>query len=75
MASNRARDAGAAELSLILPGDNLAVFYSDDTVWHERIVLWPAKRGTGSGFVWWIVTPDLDVYAEDLNNPAEGRHG
>lgn len=72
MNPNRARDAGVAELSSILPGDNLAVFYSDDTVWHERITLWPVKRGTGSGFVWWIVTPDFDVYPEDLNDPSEG---
>lgn len=72
MNPNRAHDAAVGELSSILPGDNLAVFYSDDTVWHERIVLWPAKRGTGSGHIWWVVTPDFDVYPEDLHDPEEG---
>lgn len=69
---NRARDAGVAQLLLLQPGETLAAFYSDDTVWHERVLLWPAKGGTGSGFVWWVVTPDFDVYPEDLGNPAEG---
>lgn len=39
---------------------------------QDLVALWPAKRGTGSGFVWWIVTPDFDVYPEDLNDPSEG---
>lgn len=72
MNPNRAHDAAVGELSSILPGDNLAVFYSDDTVWHERVVLWPAKRGMGSGHTWWVVTPDFDVYQEDLHDATVG---
>ena len=45
----------------IVPGETLAVFYSDDTVYHERLVLWRLREG-----IWYILTPDFDLYAEDL---------
>ena len=50
-----------AFLASLLPGQTLAVFYSDDVVWHERLLLWQLKPG-----FWFILTPDQDLYAEDL---------
>ena len=38
------------------------MFFEDDTVWHERLVLW--RR---DGASWYILTPDLDLYPEDLS--------
>ena len=74
MASPHAvRDAEASELSMIQPGMILAVFYSDDTVWHERLVLWPSMDpDSSSTSTWWIVTPDFDVYPESLDDPSTG---
>ena len=56
------------------PGQKVVVFYDDDTVWHERRVL---LRGGGPG-LYWIVTPDGDIYEEDLrgrssDGPAKVR--
>ena len=47
-------------------GDLVRVWYSDDTVWHERLVL---LEGDGEN-MFWIVTPDLDIYEEDLGGHA-----
>ena len=44
------------ELSSCLPGDKVIVWYSDDSVYHERVLLWKAGEST-----WYIVTPDHDV--------------
>ena len=51
----------------IQPGQTLAVFYSDDSVWHERLALWKVQDG-----VWIIYTPDGDIYAEDLRGVPDG---
>ena len=45
----------------LIPGQTLAVFYDDDTFWHERLVLWRLQEG-----FWYVLTPDFDIYAEDL---------
>ena len=44
-----------------VPGDIVLTWYSDDSVFHERILLWPAK-----GSAWAVATPDEDVYVEIL---------
>lgn len=44
------------------PGQVAAVFYSDDTYWHERLLLWPFRDSK-----WMIYTPDGDRYLEDLS--------
>lgn len=49
-------------LSQLVPGQTLAVYYSDDNVWHERLALWKQ-----SGTRWMIYTPDSDRYVEDLS--------
>ena len=56
-----AADAAMASLLDLVPGQTVAVFYSDDDVWHERLLLWRFQDG-----IWYILTPDQDVYAEDL---------
>ena len=40
----------------------MVVFYSDDTVWHERLVLLP-RSGPET---YWVFTPDDDLYEENL---------
>ncbi|CAE7694882.1 pksN [Symbiodinium sp. CCMP2456] len=45
----------------LVPGDTFAVYYSDDNVYHERLALWRLQDG-----VWFILTPDGDLYPEDL---------
>ena len=52
----------ASSLDQVMPGSTLAVFYSDDVVWHERLVLWRLSPTS-----WYILTPGLDLYAEDLS--------
>ena len=54
-----------ASWSNIVPGSILAVYYSDDTVWHERIALWKSSDSS-----WMILTPDNDRYIEDLRGDA-----
>ena len=46
----------------LIPGQTLAVFYEDDTLWHERLLLWRLNDGC-----WFVLTPDLDIYAEDVS--------
>ena len=58
-------DEGMASLANLLPGQTRAVYYSDD-VWHERLLL--SRHGPGC---WSILTPDLDLYAEDLRMSGE----
>ncbi len=50
----------------IVPGIPVAVFYSDDDVWHERLPLWRESESR-----WMIYTPDKDMYVEDLRGGAE----
>ena len=57
------------ELSQCRPGDRLAVWYSDDVMYHERILVW--KTGEAS---WYILTPDKDLYEEIYDDPANGPH-
>eukprot|EP00435_Cladocopium_sp_Y103_P060752 s373_g22.t1 len=40
----------------------LAVFFEDDVYWHERLLLWRYDDES-----WYILTPDLDIYAENLS--------
>lgn len=64
------RDAVAEDISTIRPGQTLAFWYSDDDVWHERIALWPVMTPPHPT-TWWVVTPDLDIYPEQLNLDGE----
>lgn len=55
------------ELSHCLPGDRLAVWYSDDDIYHERVLIWRVSDSS-----WFILTPDLDLYEEVFDDPASG---
>ena len=48
-------------------GSLVRVWYTDDDVWHERLVL---LRGGGKD-EYWVVTPDQDLYEENLGGDAE----
>ena len=67
MNPNLAHDARAEELSDIQVGMTLASFYEDDTVWHERLVVWPSMEDP---LGWYILTPDLDLYVEKYDLDA-----
>jgi hypothetical protein len=62
-------------------GRKVLVLYDTEDVWHERILLLRTteevmKKVTkasqlGSGaFVYWVLTPDGDIYPEELERPA-----
>ena len=57
-------DAEAEEC--LLPGDFVLILYLNDSVWHERAVLWRF------GDRWEVITPDKDRYLEVLK---PGRNG
>lgn len=42
-------------------GRRLWVFFDGDDHWDERLLLWP-----GSPTAWAILTPDFDMYVEEL---------
>ena len=53
--------------SRLLPGDSVLLWYSDDTVWHEAVILWRF----GNRAV--ILTPDGDVYHSPMfGDPDDG---
>ena len=56
---------GVGEESL-LPGSYVLTFYTCDSVWHERAVLWKI------GGEWEVITSDDDKYFENL---MTGRGG
>eukprot|EP00971_Amphidinium_carterae_P017385 342789-Amphidinium_carterae.2 len=57
-------------LNRLRVGGYVSVFYRDDDVWHQRLLLWKPK---GSVSRWVIYTPDGDLYEEDLaGDPANG---
>ncbi|CAE8693166.1 unnamed protein product [Polarella glacialis] len=45
----------------------LLVFYDDDDVWHERLLLYPIQ-----GLRWYVLTPDGDEYGETLRGDITG---
>eukprot|EP00438_Fugacium_kawagutii_P005651 Skav219568 [mRNA] locus=scaffold886:117352:118863:- [translate_table: standard] len=69
---NRVRDASAEELSDLPVGTTTAHWYSDDDVWHERIILWPSMRGDQC---YYVLTPDDHVYCEDLRLRFDVENG
>ena len=66
MNRNRPRDDAEQALSLCQPGQRLAVWYNDDHVYHERILVWRVD-----GRSWYVVTPDKDLYVEDFSGLGE----
>ena len=57
------RGAEAAEWwSSLRPGDKYSLTYAGDHVAHERVAIWPSEEAGH----WFGLTPDGDVYAEDL---------
>ncbi|CAK0892099.1 unnamed protein product, partial [Prorocentrum cordatum] len=55
--------------SELLPGGYVAVYHSDDSVWHERLLL-----GQVDAQHWVIDTPDHDMYIENIacTSPEDG---
>eukprot|EP00971_Amphidinium_carterae_P332406 6466556-Amphidinium_carterae.2 len=59
----------AVFLSRLRVGGYACVFYSDDHVWHQRLLLWKDKDFASR---WVIYTPDGDMYSEDFAVNPEG---
>ena len=57
-----------ANWSTLMPGRRILLWYDDDEVWHERVLLWPTSSDMTS---WWVYTPDGDVYPEILNGTGD----
>ena len=56
-----AQEGSAEDLLQCLPGDRVAVFYSDDSYWHERVLIWKVTDTS-----WHVLTPDFDLYEESF---------
>ena len=56
----------ALKLLSRLPGQIAAVWYSDDEVFHERIMIWRVDALT-----WYVLTPDRDLYAENFSGTSD----
>ena len=54
-----------ATLSSLRPGMVILVYYDDDRMWHERLLLYPVTR-----YIWVILTPDDDFYEEQISGGA-----
>ena len=50
----------------LIPGCRVVVRYAEDDLWHERILLYPAASDVDGGACWVVLTPDNDVYIEEL---------
>ena len=62
--------AESAFLSELRPGCRVGVYYPDDSLWHERMLLYPVRASKGE---WYVLTPDSDVYIENvIGGDAEG---
>eukprot|EP00438_Fugacium_kawagutii_P003619 Skav206460 [mRNA] locus=scaffold2468:15414:16719:- [translate_table: standard] len=71
--SGPVRDATAGKLLGLRVGTTLALWCPDDDVWHERLVVFPS---VSSPAAYYIVTPDKDVYIEELatgEGPSRAR--
>ena len=52
-----------AWLSKLAAGNSVGLLYEGDDLWHERYLLYPVD----SAGRWYILTPDGDVYIEDVS--------
>ena len=66
----RGRAAVPEWLNDLVPGVRYVVWYGDDSMWHERIALWPLRPPAS----WIHLTPDGDLYGESLDG-SDGPHG
>ena len=59
-------------MSRLIPGCRVLVRHAEDDLWHERILLFPAASEASEGgqptTCWVVLTPDGDVYIEELEN-------
>ncbi|CAK0794405.1 unnamed protein product, partial [Prorocentrum cordatum] len=76
---------GVASVYFVKAGRKVSLFYQPDPLpapppkWHERVLLEPGsetamQKCTGEslyngGMAWWVLTPDGDVYPEELAAP------
>ena len=66
------RAVAAADLNRTQCGQRALVYYQgSDTVWHERLLLWPCSADRS---VWAVLTPDLEVYVEALQGGDMATH-
>ena len=61
----------SAWLSELLTGLSAGLLYEEEDLWHERLLIFPVD-GNGR---WYILTPDADLYIEDLACKTAGGAG
>ena len=65
----------AAFLRELLPGRVVALHYSGEPMWMERVIICGVADGVGHDTgVWHGLTPDLDQYAEDYTEVKATYH-
>ena len=56
----------------LVPGRVVSFYYEDDpNIWHERLLLWPSV-GVFPNTCWTCLTPDGDVYPEEMAAGPDG---
>ncbi|CAK0790967.1 unnamed protein product, partial [Prorocentrum cordatum] len=56
----------------LVPGRVVSFYYEDDpNIWHERLLLWPYP-GAFPNTCWTCLTPDGDVYPEEMAAGPDG---
>eukprot|EP00959_Pyramimonas_sp_CCMP1952_P184805 3864190-Pyramimonas_sp.AAC.1 len=56
----------------LVPGRVVSFYYEDDpNIWHERLLLWPCP-GAFPKTCWTCLTPDGDVYPEEMAAGPDG---
>eukprot|EP00959_Pyramimonas_sp_CCMP1952_P306991 6425208-Pyramimonas_sp.AAC.1 len=58
--------SSAGPSARLIPGCRVMVRYAEDDLWHERILLYPAASDVEDGACWVVLTPDGDMYLEEL---------
>ncbi|CAK0799614.1 unnamed protein product, partial [Prorocentrum cordatum] len=58
--------SAAAPSARLIPGCRAMVRYAREDLWHERFLLYPAASDVEGGACWVVLTPDGDVYIEEL---------
>ena len=65
-------DVAAGDLIKLRSGQRVLLYYhGSDTVWHERLLLWPASADQST---WVVLTPDTKIFAECLQGGDMATH-
>ena len=66
LVERRGPGSWAERSARLIPGCRVMVRYAEDDLWHERLLLHPAVSDVDGGACWVVMSPDGDVYIEEL---------